>query len=79
MATQAEISYHYDVDNDFYAAFLDKDHMAYSCGVWDGALDLEHAAKTKVGPNCFICPGESFGPGHGCRVWMGWLDSLRIG
>ncbi|MDA9444356.1 cyclopropane-mycolic acid synthase [Bradyrhizobium sp. CCBAU 51745] len=48
MATQAEISYHYDVDNDFYAAFLDKDHMAYSCGVWDGALDLEHAQKQKL-------------------------------
>lgn len=48
MATQSDISYHYDVDNEFYAFFLDKDHMAYSCGVWDGAVDLEHAQKQKL-------------------------------
>ncbi|MET3654412.1 hypothetical protein ABIC75_004150 [Dyella japonica] len=40
MATQSDISYHYDVDNAFYELFLDKAHMAYSCGVWDGPLTL---------------------------------------
>lgn len=48
MATQSDISYHYDVDNDFYALFLDEDHMAYSCGVWSGAADLEQAQRQKL-------------------------------
>lgn len=48
MATQSDISYHYDVDNAFYELFLDKAYMAYSCGVWDGATNLEHAQQQKL-------------------------------
>jgi cyclopropane-fatty-acyl-phospholipid synthase len=48
VASQSDISYHYDVDNDFFALFLDKEFMAYSCGVWKNAQDLEQAQKQKI-------------------------------
>ena len=34
MATQADIEAHYDVDNDFFALFLDKKYLAYTTGIW---------------------------------------------
>lgn len=52
MATQADIAYHYDVANDFYAAFLDRDHRAYSCGVWKTAQTLEEAQVAKLDRLC---------------------------
>lgn len=52
MATQADIAYHYDVANDFYAAFLDHDHRAYSCGVWKSAQTLEEAQTAKLDRLC---------------------------
>ncbi|OIR17812.1 cyclopropane mycolic acid synthase 2 [mine drainage metagenome] len=47
MATQADIAHHYDVDNDFFALFLDKKYRAYSCGVWKTANNLEQAQQDK--------------------------------
>jgi cyclopropane-fatty-acyl-phospholipid synthase len=61
MATQADISYHYDVANDFYAAFLDGDHRAYSCGVWKTAQTLEEAQTAKLDRLCryaHVSPGD---------------------
>jgi cyclopropane-fatty-acyl-phospholipid synthase len=52
MATQADIQYHYDVDNDFYALFLDKIYRAYSCGVWKSANSLEEAQEHKIQRIC---------------------------
>jgi cyclopropane-fatty-acyl-phospholipid synthase len=52
MATQADIAHHYDVANDFYAAFLDRDHRAYSCGVWKTARTLEEAQLAKLDRLC---------------------------
>lgn len=52
MATQAEIEHHYDVDNDFFALFLDKKYRAYSCGVWRSATDLEQAQEAKLDRLC---------------------------
>jgi cyclopropane-fatty-acyl-phospholipid synthase len=48
MATKADIAYHYDVDNDFYGLFLDRNHRAYSCAVWNGASSLEEAQQQKL-------------------------------
>jgi len=47
MASQADIAHHYDVDNDFFALFLDKKYRAYSCGVWKTAITLEQAQEDK--------------------------------
>jgi cyclopropane-fatty-acyl-phospholipid synthase len=48
MATVADIQHHYDVSNAFYALFLDRPRMVYSCGVWDGAATLEEAQLAKL-------------------------------
>jgi cyclopropane fatty-acyl-phospholipid synthase-like methyltransferase len=48
MATQADIEHHYDVDNDFFALFLDKKYRAYSCAVWENAIDLEHKRLSSI-------------------------------
>ncbi|GAB2913859.1 cyclopropane-fatty-acyl-phospholipid synthase family protein [Paraburkholderia jirisanensis] len=48
MATKADIAYHYDVDNRFFGLFLDRQHRAYSCAVWDGAASLEEAQQQKL-------------------------------
>jgi len=48
MATQADIQAHYDLDNDFFALFLDHDYRVYSCGVWQSASSLEEAQKRKL-------------------------------
>ena len=48
MATQEDIQAHYDLDNDFFALFLDHDYRVYSCGVWKSAATLEEAQKHKL-------------------------------
>jgi len=48
MATQEDIQAHYDLDNDFFALFLDHDYRAYSCGVWQNATTLEEAQQHKL-------------------------------
>ena len=52
MATSKDIQFHYDVDNAFYALFLDRDFRAYSCGVWDEAITLEEAQRAKIDRIC---------------------------
>lgn len=52
MATSEDIQFHYDVDNAFYAIFLDRDFRAYSCGVWDEADTLEEAQRAKIDRIC---------------------------
>lgn len=47
MATQADIESHYDVDNDFFALFLDEKYLGYTCGVWDKATNLEDSQIDK--------------------------------
>jgi cyclopropane-fatty-acyl-phospholipid synthase len=47
MATQADIEAHYDVDNDFFALFLDKKYLAYTTGVWGNSTSLEQAQEVK--------------------------------
>ncbi len=52
MATSEDIQFHYDVDNAFYAIFLDREFRAYSCGVWDKAETLEEAQRAKIDRIC---------------------------
>jgi cyclopropane-fatty-acyl-phospholipid synthase len=48
-ASPQAISHHYDVENDFYALWLDPS-MTYSCALWDGDHDdsLEAAQRRKL-------------------------------
>lgn len=46
-ATQAAISFHYDVSNEFYALWLDRE-MLYSCARWQPGDDLETAQRRKL-------------------------------
>jgi len=62
MATKADIEHHYDVDNEFFALFLDQKYRAYSCGVWKTASDLEQAQEDKLKRLCRyagVAPGDA--------------------
>jgi cyclopropane-fatty-acyl-phospholipid synthase len=52
LATSEDIQFHYDVDNTFYAMFLDREFRAYSCGVWDKAGTLAEAQRAKIDCIC---------------------------
>lgn len=52
MASQSDIEHHYDVDNDFFALFLDEKYRAYSCGVWKTAENLQQAQEDKLDRLC---------------------------
>src|SRR5262245_31142883 len=50
--SRANVSYHYDLGNDFYSLFLDRS-MAYSCAYYSGASDsLEDAQLRKFDRIC---------------------------
>ena len=77
MATQADIAHHYDVDNDFFAIFLDKKYRAYSCAVWENANDLEQAQEAKLDR---LCRYANILPNHqvldiGCG-WGGLMNNI---
>lgn len=48
MATLQDIQYHYDVGNDFFTLFLDRNYEVYSCAVWQDADTLEIAQERKL-------------------------------
>jgi cyclopropane-fatty-acyl-phospholipid synthase len=77
MASKTDIEHHYDVDNDFFALFLDKKYRAYSCGVWKRAVDLEQAQEDKLDR---LCRYANVLPGHhvidvGCG-WGGLMNRI---
>jgi cyclopropane-fatty-acyl-phospholipid synthase len=77
MASQADIAHHYDVDNDFFALFLDKKYRAYSCGVWKKAITLEQAQEDKFDR---LCRYANVALGHhvieiGCG-WGGLMNTV---
>ncbi len=75
MATKADIEHHYDVDNDFFALFLDKKYRAYSCGVWKNAADLEQAQEHKLDR---LCRYANVQPGHNViDVGCGWGGLMK--
>ena len=50
-ATRAKknIAHHYDIGNDLYTLFLDRDHMQYSCAYWPhDDMTLEQAQEAKL-------------------------------
>ncbi|MCQ2033363.1 C17 cyclopropane fatty acid synthase CfaB [Stutzerimonas kunmingensis] len=75
-ATDAEaISYHYDLSNDFYRLWLDRD-MVYSCAYFEtGSEDLEQAQQAKLRHLCRklrLMPGERL-----LDVGCGWGGLAR--
>jgi cyclopropane-fatty-acyl-phospholipid synthase len=65
-----EIAAHYDLGNDFFALFLDRDTMAYSCGLWDGAADLAAAQEAKIDR---LLDGLALAPGDRLvEIGTGW-------
>ncbi|HEY5789213.1 MAG TPA: cyclopropane-fatty-acyl-phospholipid synthase family protein [Gammaproteobacteria bacterium] len=61
-AARENIHRHYDLGNDFYALWLDRDHMQYTCAYYpDPALPLEAAQAAKLHHVCRklqLRPGE---------------------
>jgi cyclopropane-fatty-acyl-phospholipid synthase len=60
---RAQISFHYDISNDFYALWLDR-RRVYSCAYWPrGVTTLEQAQEAKLELICrklMLRPGERF-------------------
>jgi cyclopropane-fatty-acyl-phospholipid synthase len=70
MASKVDIQYHYDVDNEFYALFLDEKYRAYSCAVWKEAQTLEDAQQHKIDR---LCRYANVSSGHRIiDVGCGW-------
>ncbi|MBI2312271.1 MAG: class I SAM-dependent methyltransferase [Betaproteobacteria bacterium] len=69
------IQYHYDVSNDFYSLWLDR-NMVYSCGYFrTGAEDIHTAQEQKLDHICrklMLRPGERF-----LDIGCGWGGLIR--
>lgn len=72
----ADIHYHYDLSNDFYRLWLDRD-MVYSCAYYEtGAADLDSAQQAKLRHLCRklrLAPGERL-----LDVGCGWGGLARF-
>ncbi len=51
LRAKKDVSYHYDLGNELYAAMLDK-RMTYSCAYWDGCHNLDEAQEAKLDLLC---------------------------
>jgi cyclopropane-fatty-acyl-phospholipid synthase len=69
-AARQNISAHYDLGNELFAAFLDRS-MTYSCGYFaDGEIGLEEAQTAKLDR---VCQQLRLGPGdHLLEIGTGW-------
>ncbi len=76
MADARDIQYHYDVGDDFYRLFLDRDHMIYSCAVWeDGGDDTLEAAQARKLAR--IAGFAGVAPGHRVLdIGCGWGGAM---
>jgi len=74
MSTQAEIEVSYDLGNEFFALWLDRE-MNYTCGLWEDASSLEDAQAAKLATLCdfaHVAPGKRV-----LDVGCGWGAALR--
>lgn len=59
---KANIARHYDIGNDLYTLFLDRDHMQYSCAYWPrDDITLEQAQEAKlahIAAKLALAPGQ---------------------
>ena len=66
---------HYDLDNDLYAAMLDR-RMIYSCGYWADAMTLDEAQEAKLD---LICRKIGLKPGmRVLDIGSGWGGFLQF-
>jgi cyclopropane-fatty-acyl-phospholipid synthase len=69
--SRRNIEAHYDLGNDFYRLFLDRRHMAYSCGVYPSEeATLEEAQEAKferIGEKLGLAPSH-----HVLEIGTGW-------
>jgi cyclopropane-fatty-acyl-phospholipid synthase len=65
---------HYDIGNDFFAAMLDS-HMAYTCGYWAHASNLEEAQTAKLD---LVCRKLGLEPGMRLLdIGCGWGSLMK--
>ena len=74
--SRRNISYHYDLGNDFYRLFLDP-HMAYSCACYRTPATPRTSAVKKVRPHLPQAGLESLGSRARDRHRLGRLCGLR--
>jgi cyclopropane-fatty-acyl-phospholipid synthase len=61
---------HYDLGNDLFFAFLDPEHLQYSCGFFEDTDDLSQAQENKL---ALICGKLDLRPGdHLLDIGCGW-------
>ena len=83
--SRSNIHAHYDLSNDLFKTFLDKDHMMYSCAIFDAKVSkplnpspvltlqdsLENAQKRKI--DTLLSRLEPLGPNHTLLdIGFGW-------
>lgn len=75
MATLQDIQFHYDVGNDFFDLFLDRQYKIYSCAVWETADTLELAQAKKLDRIASFAKVKS--GGSVLDVGCGWGGMMR--
>ena len=74
-ASPEDIEYHYDVDNEFYALWLDEG-LSYTCALWEGPDDtLEAAQRRKL--DYLTSQVVPEGPAKVLDIGCGWGNALR--
>jgi cyclopropane-fatty-acyl-phospholipid synthase len=69
--SRRNIEAHYDLGNDFFAAFLDET-LTYSCALWDGVADAS-LAEASAAKNERICRKLALEPSdHVLEIGSGW-------
>lgn len=81
--SRSNIHAHYDLSNDLFTTFLDKDHLMYSCAIFDAKVlkpsspvltvkdSLENAQKRKI--DTLLSRLEPLGPNHTLLdIGFGW-------
>jgi cyclopropane-fatty-acyl-phospholipid synthase len=73
-ASMEAIQHHYDLSNEFYALWLDR-NMLYSCALWEDGDDLDAAQERKM--DYMIEQARAPGAAHVLDIGCGWGGVLR--